>query len=276
MTYKIITDSGSNVVTLPNQNFASVPITIMAGGKEYVDDANLDIRQMTDELSQLSSKSSTACPNIGQWMEAFAGAEKIVAITITGALSGSYSAAIKAREQYLETHPDAQIFVLDSRSAGPRMQLLLEYAAQLLAEDCDFMTLTQKLSDYQTKTGLLFSLESLTNLVNNGRISATAAKVSNLLKLRIIGTDTDGKLAPIGKARGQAKAISLLLKEMQANNFNGKKACISHCFNETGAKALKEKILAVAPDCEISINETRGVCSYYAEVGGLLVGFETA
>ncbi len=95
-----------------------------------------------------------------------------------------------------------------------------------------------------------------------------------MLKLRIVGTDTNGKLTPVGKARGQAKAISLLLKEMQAQGFNGKKACIAHCFNETGAKLLSQKIKEAYPACEITLTTTRGVCSYYAEVGGLMVGFE--
>ncbi len=114
------------------------------------------------------------------------------------------------------------------------MQLLLEYAAKLFIANASFNEIENKLTTYQQHTGLLFSLESLTNLVNNGRISATAAKISNMLKLRIIGTDTNGKLTPVGKARGQAKAISLLLKEMQAQGFNGKKACIAHCFLRLG------------------------------------------
>ena len=176
--------------------------------------------------------------------------------------------------QYLEKHPNAQILVLDSQSAGPRMQLLLEYAAKLFIANASFNEIENKLTTYQQHTGLLFSLESLTNLVNNGRISATAAKISNMLKLRIVGTDTNGKFTPVGKARGQAKAISLLLKEMQAQGFNGKKACIAHCFNETGAKLLSQKIKEAYPDCEITLTTTRGVCSYYAEVGGLMVGFE--
>ena len=154
------------------------------------------------------------------------------------------------------------------------MQLLLEYAAKLFIANASFNEIENKLTTYQQHTGLLFSLESLTNLVNNGRISATAAKISNMLKLRIIGTDTNGKLTPVGKARGQAKAISLLLKEMQAQGFNGKKACIAHCFNETGAKLLSQKIKEAYPACEITLTTTRGVCSYYAEVGGLMVGFE--
>ena len=223
MKYKIIADSGSNVTTLADTDFASVPITIMAGGKEYIDDAALDILAMTDELRKLSTKSSTACPNIDQWLTAFGKADIIVAITITGTLSGSYSVAVQARKQYLEKHPNAQILVLDSQSAGPRMQLLLEYAAKLFIANASFNEIESKLTTYQQHTGLLFSLESLTNLVNNGRISATVAKISNMLKLRIVGTDTNGKLTPVGKARGQAKAISLLLKEMQAQGFNGKK-----------------------------------------------------
>ena len=70
MKYKIIADSGSNVTTLADTDFASVPITIMAGGKEYIDDAALDVLAMTDELRKLSTKSSTACPNIDQWLTA--------------------------------------------------------------------------------------------------------------------------------------------------------------------------------------------------------------
>ena len=77
MKYKIIADSGSNVTTLADTDFASVPITIMAGGKEYIDDAALDILAMTDELRKLSTKSSTACPNIDQWLTAFGKAFKM-------------------------------------------------------------------------------------------------------------------------------------------------------------------------------------------------------
>ncbi|MBU5279158.1 DegV family protein [Ligilactobacillus animalis] len=274
MKYKIIADSGSNVTTLADTDFTSVPITIMAGGKEYIDDAALDVLVMTDELRELSTKSSTACPNIDQWLTAFSEADIIVAVTITGALSGSYSAAVQAREQYLEEHPNAQVLILDSQSAGPRMQLLVEYAAKLFAAEAPFSEIESKLTTYQQHTGLLFSLESLTNLVNNGRISVAAAKISNMLKLRIVGTDTEGKLTPVGKARGQIKAINLLLKEMQAQGFNGKKACIAHCFNETGAESLSQKIKETYPACEVTVTTTRGVCSYYAEVGGLMVGFE--
>jgi fused signal recognition particle receptor len=62
-----------------------------------------------------------------------------------------------------------------------------------------------------------------------------------------------------------------LMKEM---NYNGGKVIIDHCFNETDAIAVKEHILASFPNADVRIAETRGLCSFYAEVGGLLVGVE--
>lgn len=274
MNYKIVTDSGANLTDLPGVTFENVPITIMADKKEYRDDRFLDVTQMITDLSQLTTKSSTACPNIDQWMRAYAGADIVIVFTLTGALSGSYSAAVQARELYLEEHPEAKIFVLDSTSAGPRMELLIHKAVTLINEGVSFDGIKQALTLYLTKTKLIFSLESLTNLVNNGRVSRATAKVANLLKLRIVGTDTEGKLTPLGKARGQAKALSLILNEMEASGFTEGKVCIAHCLNEAGAKLLAEKIKAQHPKAQITLTKTRGICSYYAEQGGLMVGFE--
>lgn len=274
MNYKIVTDSGANLTDLAGIDFQSVPITIMANGKEYLDDRSLDVAQMIDELSQLKTKSSTACPNIDQWLNAYAGADIVLVFTITGALSGSYSAAVQARELYLEEHPEAKIFVLDSTSAGPRMELLIHKAVTLINEGVSFDGIKQALTLYLPKTKLIFSLESLTNLVNNGRVSRATAKVADLLKLRIVGTDTDGKLTPLGKARGQSKALTLILNEMEASGFSEGKVCIAHCLNEVGASLLAEKIKARHPKAQVTLTHTRGICSYYAEQGGLMVGFE--
>ena len=65
--------------------------------------------------------------------------------------------------------------------------------------------------------------------------------------------------------------VDSLMKEI---NYNGGKVIIDHCFNEKDAIALKEQILASYPNADVRLAETRGLCSFYAEVGGLLVGVE--
>ena len=54
----------------------------------------------------------------------------------------------------------------------------------------------------------------------------------------------------------------------------GGKISIGHCQNEAAAERLRELSLARFPNAEIEIHRFRGLCSFYAEKGGVLVGFE--
>ena len=49
---------------------------------------------------------------------------------------------------------------------------------------------------------------------------------------------------------------------------------IAHCKNPDAAQKLRDMILAEAPDVDITVSECGGLCGFYAERGGLLVGFE--
>ena len=61
---------------------------------------------------------------------------------------------------------------------------------------------------------------------------------------------------------------------MKEINYNGGKVLIDHCFNETDALALKDHILASYPNADVRLADTKGLCSFYAEVGGLMIGVE--
>ena len=76
------------------------------------------------------------------------------------------------------------------------------------------------------------------------------------------------------KARGAKKALIAIDKQMKEFNYNGGKVIIDHCFNETDANALKDHIIASYPNADVRIEPTRGLCSFYAEVGGLMIGVE--
>ena len=74
MNVKIVSDSSSNVFSLPEMPFASVPLNIIAGEKEYVDDARLEVSGMVADLKAYKGKSGSSCPNVGEWLEAFGNA----------------------------------------------------------------------------------------------------------------------------------------------------------------------------------------------------------
>ena len=76
------------------------------------------------------------------------------------------------------------------------------------------------------KTRLLVSLESLTNLAKNGRVSNTAAKIAGVLGIRVIGTASEeGYLDSIHKCRGEAKTLEVMKNEAVKMGFkDGKRA----------------------------------------------------
>ena len=131
------------------------------------------------------------------------------------------------------------------------------------------------LKQYRKNTDLLFMLESMKNLANNGRVSPALAKLVGLLGIRIVGKASDqGTLEPTDKCRGENKSLSTLCTRLKENGLSGGRVHLAHCQNETAALKLKDLIGEAIPGATVTIGENRGLCSYYAEVGGLLIGYE--
>lgn len=276
MKVKIITDSASNMYEMEGVDFEAAPLRIITNEKEYVDTKELDVISMVEELSQYKGRSGTACPGVGDYLAAFEGYDEIYCVTIISTLSGSYNAAMTAKQQYEEEHPEAKVFVMDSYTAGPEMKLHLMKIKELVKTGLDFENICKKVTEYKEKcTALIFSLESLHNLANNGRVSPALAKIASLVGLRMVGdVSPEGQLHPTDKCRGEKKTLAGIYKNMQRLGYKGGKLLIDHCFNEQSAEALKRIVRTDFPLAEVIIEKTGALCSFYAEKGGLMIGFE--
>jgi DegV family protein with EDD domain len=275
MDFIIVSDSSSDLLSLDGVSFNSVPLKIMTDVKEYVDNSELDVRDMLSDLSKYKGRSRSACPGIGEYLAAFGDAQYVFCVTITSGLSGSFNAAKGAEKQYMEEHPDRRVHVIDSLSTGPENALLIAKLRELILSGESFDSIVEKITEYHNHTRLIFALESLHNLANNGRVSPIVAKLSGVLGIRIVGRASDkGTLEIIEKSRGANKMLADIVKNMCGDGYCGGRVKIHHADNEESALALKDKIVEKYPDAQIEIAMTRGLCSFYAERGGLLVGFE--
>lgn len=275
MNRKIVADSSSDLHGLRTVDFSVAPMMIHTTKKAYLDDSDLNVDEMVEDLLKNKEKTSSACPGLGDWLNAFGDAQEVFVLTITSKLSGSYNSACLARDEYLEQHPDRKVYVCDTLSTGPEMQLLAEKIAELTAEGADFDTVCKELVSYSKQTNLVFMLESLKNLANNGRVSHTVAKITGILGIRLVGKALEGVLEPLDKCRGAKKAIATLVERMKDLGYKGGKVRIAHCQNLEGARELAELIEAEFPGYSAEIYTTGGLCSYYAEKGGILMGFES-
>ena len=275
MKTKIVVDSSSNLYALPGVDFACVPLKIVTDEQEYLDDGTLDAVGMARSLRTYKGKTSTSCPNVADWLAAYEGAEQIFVATITGTLSGSYNAALLAAEEYKETHPEARIFVLDSLSTGAESRLLVERLAALIKAGKPFDTVCEEIRAYHEHTHLLFALESLANLARNGRVKPAVAAVARMLGIRVIGQASDaGDLEVLCKTRGEHGALERMVLEMKAHGLTNGRVHIDHCCNAAAAERLKHMVHAVFPEAKVEVGSCGALCSYYAEYGGLMVGYE--
>ena len=118
-------------------------------------------------------------------------------------------------------------------------------------------------------------LQSLKNFAANGRVSPAVAKIAGVLGIRVIGKASEqGTLEPTNKCRGDEKSLATLLENMKASGLCKGKVRIAHNHNEAAAVQMKAHIEAAFPQSDVQIHICRGLCSYYAEKGGLLIGFE--
>ena len=208
-------------------------------------------------------------------MRAFDGAKNIFLVTITGTLSGSHNSAQLAKNIYLEDHPDTKIHVIDSLSAGGEVDLIVEKINDLIDQGLSFEEVVEVITTYQEKTKLLFVLAKVDNLVKNGRLSKLIGTVVGLLNIRMVGeASKTGTLELLQKARGQKKAIKAAFDELLKSGYAGGHITIAHRNNEKFIEQFSELVREKFTRANIEVLPTSGLCSFYAEEGGLLMGYE--
>jgi len=138
----------------------------------------------------------------------------------------------------------------------------------------DFETIVEKVMEYQNHNHTLFCLRSMNNLARNGRVHPAVAKIAGVLNIRGVGDVKGGEIVSTAKPRGDKKATETLVEMMKERGFNGGLLRIAHCFGEVHARALADAVKVQFPTTRIILEPTTALCSFYAEAGGLMIGFE--
>ena len=278
MTWHLVADTACDLHTLEGGkdliDFGTIPFTIRIGGKEYIDDENMDIPGMLEANESHDELAQTACPSPEDWRARFSAPGPVIAFTISSALSGSYNRACTARTMLLEEEPDKQIAVIDSTATGPEEAMLVWAARDMILSGMEFSEIEKALNKTAEKIHTSFALASYHNLIKAGRVSRLIGFIAGHLGFWGIGIgDANGQIAIRGKARGSRGMVRFLTEELTRVGLAGKQIVISHCRNEKDALALKESLARVFPQADILIQATRGLDSFYAERSGLIVGY---
>lgn len=282
MVWNIVSDSSSDVLMSSFQNdrirFESVPLRILVGNTEYVDNDQLNIPALLAAMDAEKTASSTACPSPDAFAQAFRAGDCTICFTISANLSGTYNAAVLAREMVLEECPEKKICIIDSKSTAGAMELLIRKACALMEADPAgerFEEICDQLRMYQASQRTVFTLEAYDNLIKNGRMRPLVGNLLHTLGIHVIADATpQGTIHVCGKAKGELRTFKALVKHMgESKDCTGAEVVIHHCENLAGAMRLKEVIVQELPVKEVTFCSCRGLTTYYAMQNGLIVSF---
>ncbi len=255
-------------------DFATIPFSIRIGEHEYIDDESMSVEDMLTANEKHTELAQTSCPSPEDWRDKFAPEGPVLAFTISSALSGSYNSACTAKQMIQEEDPAKQIAVIDSKATGPEVAMLILKARELILEGRAFETIEHALNREAERIHTIFALASYHNLIKAGRVNRLIGFIAGHLGFWGIGVGSDeGEISIRGKARGDKSMIRFLVDEMKKIGTAGKEVFISHCQNEKCAITLKNQIEEAFRGVKVTLMETRGLDSFYAERRGLIIGF---
>lgn len=252
-----------------------VPFKIDLDGEEYVDDDNLDVYNMINHMNK-SHEVKTACPAPGDFLDAIKGEEPVFVVTISKNLSGAYNSAILARDMALEENPDRKIHVFDTESASAGETLVALKLREEIDKGLSFEEIIEVMNKYIKEAKTFFILESLNNLIRNGRISKTAGLIASVLNFKpIMQDDGNGNIELFEKVRGTKRAFSTLVDAIGTvgRKPETSRLVITHVNAVKRAEELKEEILKKYKFKEVITVQTAGLCSAYADDGGIVLAY---
>ena len=210
---RIITDSASDI---PNNdkvpaNLTILPLTIRFGEEEFQDGVTITNKEFYDKLTggDILPKTSQVTPFAfeEEIQKALDNGEKVIIITLSSGLSGTYQSACIAASNF-----DKDVTVIDSFMATVSEQILVDYALKLIDSGMEYDKIVETLETDKKKIKLVGPLDTLEYLKKGGRISAAAAVFGSALSIKPVITLVDGKVEVATKARGRKNAVESTLK----------------------------------------------------------------
>lgn len=256
------------------------PLTITIDDTHYVDDGTVDIPPYLAAMKASKNPIRSACPSPDLYAEDIKAADDdCFIITLSSKLSGSHNAAVLGVQLAEEDMPEKKVHVFDSESASAGETYLALMIHDLIAAGKSFEQIVETVEEKIRSMHTLFVLDSLDNLVKNGRISKTVALLANVLSIRLLMSDDGhGAIKNISKARGIKGALTQMVETCRKHTEGlaaaSQRLVISYCNCPERARQVRDMIREKCPAIgEIVMTPTSALSSMYANDGGIVIAY---
>jgi DegV family protein with EDD domain len=239
-------------------NIAVVPLKVLFGDEAYDDGTEMGIDQFFEKLASSTVMPTSSQPTPDRFETAYAEMcdrfENVYSIHISAEMSGTVGVAREVAERF----PRVRVF--DSRTASGGCGLLVERVHAKLAEGIADDDLEAYFQHYLRRGRFVIHAASLEHLRRGGRIGRAQSMVGGMLGIHPLVHLEDGMIAPYAKARGERRAVDLMMQYFLDNASRGQRVYVGllHGAKPLALPILRERILALRPDAQIVLSGSIG------------------
>lgn len=216
MKVRIVTDSTTDLTKDIRSRVTVVPLIISFSGEQFIDGLDISKQEFYEKLIECTELPITSQPTPlsfeGVFKDAKKKGDKVVCITLSSELSGTYQSAKIAMDGYEDT-----VYLVDGKTAAIGTGLLVEMALKMAESGESAEAIAECITKERENVRIIAMLDTLEYLRRGGRISRAAAFAGGILSIKPVIALKDGRIEILGKARGSKQGNNLLIKEIEAS-----------------------------------------------------------
>lgn len=251
-------------------------------GNEEIASLDWDRRDAEEYYNSMKGHTklySTATPPLGHVYDTFEKYLKqgrdVLSISLSAALSASYSITVQAAEDLKKKYPERKIVCVDSKRYSTALTLLVIEACNKRDEGLDIDAVAEHIYSMRDTIHQMGSMNDLFFLVKTGRVTNFKAFFGSMIGLNIMADfNRKGMSEVCGKIKGQKDAIEAVIAYMKETVIEPEKQIIfvAHTNRLAAAELLKKRIeetfhpaelilTTVGPSCGATIGP--GLCAAF-------------
>lgn len=215
----IMTDSNSGIMPAEASNYGIhvLPMPIIIDGTTYFEGIDITVEEFYQKQTS-GSVITTSQPSpgdvTGMWDRLLQTHDEIVFIPMSSGLSNTCQTALLLADE--EPYKD-RVFVADNHRISVTQALSVLDAKSLAEKGLTAREIRDILEEEAMDATIYIAVDTLEYLKKGGRITAAAATLGTLLKIKPVLTIQGDKLDSFAKARGMKSAFRVMVEAVKAD-----------------------------------------------------------
>jgi DegV family protein with EDD domain len=271
MTVKVVTDSTCDIPPklMQDLDITVVPIYVVFGDKSYRDKLDISEDEFYDKLIHGPVHPTTSIPTPRDFADVYnklaEKTDEIISIHITSKESGTFNAAVMAKELVTKK---CRIEVIDSLTISMALGLLVVEAGRLAKAGASLDKIAESVRTAIPKVHLILMLDTLKYVVRGGRLGKAYGLIGSALRVKPLLTLKEGDLSLVGIARTKAKAVERLYEFVKGFS-RVKEVAVSYTTAHDEAQAFVDRLKAAFPDVPLNLTRVGSSLGTHAGPGGM-------